>query len=93
MITIFAYKFFKLILAWYDMWIGLYYDLGHKTLYICPLPMLVLRFQLPGEKNQQLHRQDREATEQIVAPDGPPVACNHPGYFKDGEPHCDECGY
>ena len=84
MITIFAYKFFKLILAWYDMWIGLYYDLGHKTLYICPLPMLLLRFQLPGEKNQQLHRQDREATEQIVAPDGTTSCIECESWHKKG---------
>lgn len=52
---------FQLILAWYDMWIGAYWDAGHRTLYICPLPMVVLRFQFPGRKDEAKHRKDREA--------------------------------
>ena len=56
---IFQYKCFQLILAWYDMWIGAYYDVGHKTLYIIPFPMVVLRFEFRGKKNELLHRRDR----------------------------------
>lgn len=58
--TLLELGFFKLILAWYDMWIGLYWDVGYRTLYICPLPMIVLRFQFPGPKNEAKHRLDRE---------------------------------
>lgn len=51
--------YFQLILAWYDIWVGFYYDIGHKTIYVCPLPMVVLRFQLPGNINNSKHRIDR----------------------------------
>lgn len=30
----------KLVLAWYDFWIGAYYDRKAKRLYIMPLPCL-----------------------------------------------------
>lgn len=29
--------------AWYDFWIGFYYDTYNEALYICPLPMCVIR--------------------------------------------------
>ena len=50
---------FQLILAWYDLWIGFYYDVGHRTLYFIPIPCVVFRFQLPGDKNNSQHRKDR----------------------------------
>lgn len=28
---------------WYDFWIGWYYDRVHKAVYICPLPMCVIK--------------------------------------------------
>ena len=31
--------------AWYDFWIGLFYDRKSKTLYICPLPCLVFKIE------------------------------------------------
>jgi hypothetical protein len=30
--------------AWYDMWVGAYYDREKGTLYVCPLPCLLLTF-------------------------------------------------
>jgi hypothetical protein len=60
MIRIFRYKRLQIILAWYDIWIGVYYDIGHRTIYVCPLPMVVLRYELFGTKNELLHRKDRE---------------------------------
>lgn len=56
---------FQLILAWYDFWIGLYYDVGHRTLYFLPFPMVVLRFQLPGRQDESKHRKDRESQCQL----------------------------
>lgn len=50
---------FQLILAWYDLWVGLYYDVGHRTLYFLPLPCIVFRFEFGGAKNESLHRMDR----------------------------------
>ncbi len=33
----------KFQFLWYDFWIGAFYDRAHKVLYICPLPMCVIR--------------------------------------------------
>lgn len=29
--------------AWYDFWVGFYYDRKKHILYICPIPMLVVK--------------------------------------------------
>lgn len=34
----------KVYFAWYDMWVGAYWDANTRRLYVCPLPCLVLRF-------------------------------------------------
>lgn len=51
---------FKLFFAWFDLWIGVYIDVGHKTVYINFLPTLVLRIEFPGEKDGAKHRKDRD---------------------------------
>ena len=28
--------------AWYDLWVGAYWDRKAKVLYVCPLPMLLI---------------------------------------------------
>lgn len=33
----------RIYFAWYDMWIGAYWDTFDRTLYICPIPMLVIK--------------------------------------------------
>jgi hypothetical protein len=35
----------SLFFAWYDLWIGAYYDRKNCTLYICPLPMIVIKLE------------------------------------------------
>lgn len=39
----------RLIFAWYDLWVGLFWDRGKKRLYILPIPMVgvVLDFSKP----------------------------------------------
>lgn len=29
--------------AWYDFWVGLFYDRAKHTLYICPVPCVVIK--------------------------------------------------
>ncbi len=35
--------------AWYDMWIGMYFDRARQVAYICPLPCLVFKVQKGGK--------------------------------------------
>ena len=35
----------RLFFAWFDFWIGFYWDTKKKILYFCPLPTIVLSFQ------------------------------------------------
>jgi hypothetical protein len=32
----------RIFFAWYDMWIGAYYDRMLRELYICPIPMVCI---------------------------------------------------
>ena len=38
----------KLIVAWYDAWIGLFYDRKKRLLYWFPIPFFGLCIELPG---------------------------------------------
>jgi hypothetical protein len=40
--------------AWYDFWIGWYYDRQKNKLYICPLPMVGLAIQFIVERLEKL---------------------------------------
>lgn len=30
---------------WFDLWVGVYYDKFDRTLYVCPVPTLVLSWE------------------------------------------------
>ena len=32
----------KIFFAWYDFWVGVFYDRKKQTLYVCPVPTLVI---------------------------------------------------
>lgn len=51
---------FKVFFAWFDFWIGWYFDVGHKTLYICPFPTIVFRIEFIGSRDELKHRKDRK---------------------------------
>lgn len=34
----------SIFFAWYDFWIGFYYDRKNRALYFCPLPMVVIKW-------------------------------------------------
>lgn len=36
--------------VWFDFWIGCYYNVNKKVLYICPIPMVV--FRISGKKER-----------------------------------------
>lgn len=38
----------RFFFAWYDFWIGAYYDRYFKILYVCPLPMCVIAISGPA---------------------------------------------
>lgn len=33
----------SIFFAWYDMWIGAYWDKSKRILYICPIPCVVIK--------------------------------------------------
>lgn len=35
---------FRMKLCWWDFWVGIFWDRKSHALYICPVPMLVLKF-------------------------------------------------
>lgn len=43
-------KKFLVKFAWYDLWVGVFYDRRQRTIYICPLPTLLIEWRLPQER-------------------------------------------
>lgn len=46
----------KPIFAWYDLWIGAFWDAGKRRLYVLPLPMIgvVIQFAAPSEQRKEV---------------------------------------
>lgn len=36
----------KMFIAWFDIWIGMFIDKKNKTIYICPLPCIVIKINM-----------------------------------------------
>ena len=32
-------------LLWYDLWVGVFVDRANRTVYVCPLPCVVFKFE------------------------------------------------
>ena len=47
------------IFAWYDLWIGLYYDRERSWLYILPIPMVGIILKLPQRRYWMLSFYDQ----------------------------------
>jgi len=44
----------SIFFAWYDFWIGLFYDQRKRILYFCPLPMIVIKFEWSQEMENDI---------------------------------------
>ena len=83
----------KFFFAWYDLWIGAYWDRKQRTLYICPLPMCVVSFQFsPSQRCENCGR--RPGLNEPTAAWGHlrHHTEKHLGYANGVGVFCDRCG-
>lgn len=53
---------FSIAFAWFDLWIGAFWHRADRVLYICPLPMFVLKFDFGGRPQNPLGGQSNMGT-------------------------------
>jgi hypothetical protein len=54
----FSYDF-SIRVKWYDLWVGAYVDHPTRTLYVCPLPCLLLTFQPESPARPSVEGEER----------------------------------
>ena len=61
----------RLFIAWYDLWVGAYWNRERRRLYICPLPCvcLMIQFRLSAAQRFLLQLEPRE---QFIDPEERP---------------------
>lgn len=42
----------RCFLAWYDLWVGAFWDQKKRILYVCPLPCCVIQIQFQIRENE-----------------------------------------
>lgn len=60
--------------VWYDFWVGLYYDTLSEKLYICLIPMFVIKVNLFGTKLANIFRK----ADRLI---GPCPDCEKPEFW------------
>lgn len=50
----------SLSLAWYDLWIGAFWSRRGRTLYICPLPCVLVTVKLPERASEDVNATEKD---------------------------------
>ena len=53
----------KIFFAWYDFWIGAYWDVKKRTLYVCLFPCIVVSVECRAQQSAEL---DASVNKQIM---------------------------
>ena len=46
----------RVYFAWYDFWVGMFWDRDKRILYVCPLPMLVIEIRVRARRPNRASR-------------------------------------
>jgi hypothetical protein len=69
--------------AWYDLWVGAYVDRPNRTLYVCPLPCLVVKILLPIPRPEPVRM---APAAEVAVPASGDTGVEHDVPY-DGRPH------
>lgn len=60
----------KFFFAWYDFWIGAFYDQSKQILYLCPLPCCVVKIQKKSVRRCPVCQGEMTPNEVLVSIEG-----------------------